>query len=425
MVKFEKLPGFRDFYPEPLPPKENWSAAVRGYIFETWRRVACRYGFVEYDGPPLEQLELYKAKSGDEIIGQLYCFEDRGGRWIALRPEMTPTLARMVSAIEPHYKKPLKWYAIPQLFRYERQQKGRLREHFQFNADIIGESSRSADAELIALLIDILRDFGFTEMDVEVRLSSRKAWEDFYLSHGGKPEKAYTFYQTVDKLDREPEEQSAKKLQELGFSLEGVRLFISECKPTDDIELILKELQWRGLGGFVRIDYGVIRGLAYYTGPVFEAFDKYGRFRAIAGGGRYDNLLKLISGGKVDLPAVGFGMGDVVLTELLKEKMLLPKFRSLLDVFILIEDEVFRPRSLSLVQRLRDSGLSVDYALGPNKSDRQYKFALDRGARFTVRYWRDSSTGEVLLKVKNIALKMEEVVAETNVVEYIKSKLHK
>src|SRR5579872_972497 len=146
----ERLPGFRDFYPEPVPDAKLSSAAARQYIFDRWREVARRYGFRQYDGPPLEPLELFTLKSGDEIAGQLYSFADKGGRQVALRPEMTPTLARMAAAHERNYKKPLKWYAIPQLFRYERQQKGRLREHFQLNADIIGEASHVADAELIA-----------------------------------------------------------------------------------------------------------------------------------------------------------------------------------------------------------------------------------------------------------------------------------
>src|SRR5436305_1305819 len=176
----ERLPGFRDFYPEPLPHQDVWSADARQYIFDKWRQTAGRYNFREYDGPPLEPLELFTTKSGEEIVGQLYNFTDKGERAVSLRPEMTPTLARMVAAHERNYKKPIKWFAIPQLFRYERQQKGRLREHFQFNADLIGESDPAADAELIALLIDSLRSFGLTESDFVIRLSSRNAWQDFF-----------------------------------------------------------------------------------------------------------------------------------------------------------------------------------------------------------------------------------------------------
>ena len=189
----ERLPGFRDFYPEPLPHPDVWSADARQYIFDKWRTTARRYGFREYDGPPLEPLDLYTTKSGEEIIGQLYNFTDKGGREISLRPEMTPTLARMVAAHERSYKKPVKWFAVPQLFRYERQQKGRLREHFQFNADLIGETDPAADAELIALLIDALRAFGLTEQDFLIRLSSRNAWHEFFRSGGSTTKREYAF----------------------------------------------------------------------------------------------------------------------------------------------------------------------------------------------------------------------------------------
>src|SRR3989449_11384737 len=183
----DRLPGFRDFYPEPLPQPDMWSADARQYVFEKWRAMARRYGFREYDGPPLEPLELFTAKSGGEIVGQLYNFEDKGDREVALRPEMTPTLARMIAAHERNYKKPIKWFTIPQLFRYERQQKGRLREHFQLNADIIGESDAAADAELIALLIDSLRALRLSADDFVIRLSSRNAWQDFYAQRHGEP----------------------------------------------------------------------------------------------------------------------------------------------------------------------------------------------------------------------------------------------
>src|SRR5450432_1310288 len=222
----ERLPGFRDFYPEPLPHQDVWSADARQFIFDKWRSTARRYGFREYDGPPLEPLELFTTKSGEEIVGQLYNFVDKGERAVSLRPEMTPTLARMVAAHERNYKKPIKWFAIPQLFRYERQQKGRLREHFQFNADIVGETDPAADAELIALLIDTLRSFGLTGEDFVIRLSSRNAWHDLFVSQHGEPGHEYDFFQIIDKLERMPQEESGKLLAGLGFSLATVNAFI-------------------------------------------------------------------------------------------------------------------------------------------------------------------------------------------------------
>lgn len=404
----ERLPGFRDFYPGPLPHKDVWSAEARQYIFSKWRETSRRYGFREYDGPPLEPLELFTTKSGDEIVAQLYNFVDKGDRAVALRPEMTPTLARMVAAHERAYKKPIKWFALPQLFRYERQQKGRLREHFQFNADIFGETHVAADAELIALLIDTLRSFGLTADDFVIRLSSRNAWQDYFSARCQDQSKAYEFFQIVDKLEREEPPVSEEKLKALGFSLAELNHFIETGAPTPELQAILDNLAARGLGDFVKVDYHVIRGLAYYTGPVFEAFDRKGEFRAIAGGGRYDNLVKLISGGKVDLPGLGFGMGDVVLLELLKARGLLPGFDAVTDVFVLIEDEALRPPSLDLVQRLRAAGLAVEYALAATKPDKQFKRAQELKARFTAKVEGDSG-----VRLRNLATREEKSAANS------------
>lgn len=402
----ERLPGFRDFYPEPLPQPDAWSANVRTHIFDTWRAVARRYGFQEYDGPPLESLELFTTKSGAEIVGQLYNFTDKGERPIALRPEMTPTLARMIAASERAYKKPIKWFALPQLFRYERQQKGRLREHFQFNADIFGENDVAADAELIGLLIDTLRALGLTSDDFVIRLSSRNAWQDFFSTRCLETSKAYDFYQIIDKMEREDPAKSEALLQALGFSLAEVKHFIESAVPTAELQLILDNLKARGLADFIRIDYNVIRGLAYYTGVVFEAFDCKGEFRAIAGGGRYNNLVKLLSGGKVDLAGLGFGMGDVVLTELLKARKLLPQFGVKLTAYCLVEDETLRPATLGLIQTLRDAGLGVDYPLVATKPDKQFKRAQELNAEHVIRLDRQEDHS-VVAKVKNLKTRTE------------------
>jgi len=405
----DRLPGFRDFYPEPLPQPSLWSADARQYIFQSWRETARRYGFREYDGPPLEPLELFTAKSGEEIVGQLYNFKDKGGRDISLRPEMTPTLARMIAAHERSYRKPLKWFAIPQLFRYERQQKGRLREHFQLNADILGESAPAADAELIALLIDVLRSFGLTEKDFVIRLSSRNAWHDYYAARSGDAAKEYEFFQVIDKLEREETQSSGEKLRQFGLSIEDVKSFIEAAQPTAELETVMNDLTARGLAGYVKIDYGVIRGLAYYTGPVFEAFARDSELRAIAGGGRYDNLVGLLSGGKVKLPALGFGMGDVVLLELLKERKLLPKFDAGIDAYCIVEEDSMRGESLKLIQSLRQAGLAVDYSLDSPNPDRQFKRAVDANARHTIKLERQAG-GALIAKIKALRTRQERSV---------------
>ncbi|MCS1407890.1 MAG: Histidine--tRNA ligase [Verrucomicrobia subdivision 3 bacterium] len=416
----ERLPGFRDFFPRPLPQKNQWEFEARLHLFAAWRRVLAVYGFKEYDGPPVEPLELFTKKSGREIVGQLYNFDDKGGRAVALRPEMTPTLARMVATHERQYKKPIKWFSIPQLFRYERQQKGRLREHFQLNADIVGEAGVEADAELIALLIDVLRALGLGSDDFVIHLSSREAWQAFFREHGGSGTDEYEFFQIVDKLERTPEETAAVKLDKIGVPLEAVRRFITEGELTSQLKIVLKNLRARGIDQFVKIDYGVIRGLAYYTGIVFEAFDRRGEFRAIAGGGRYDKLVELISDAKTDLPALGFGMGDVVLLELLRSRDLLPKGASSVDVYCLIEDEALRSDSLNLIQGLRDAGFRVDYSLVALKSNKQFCQAMDMGASFTATL----VPGEQLtVRLKSLADRKEETVAVVDCVAVLKRRL--
>jgi histidyl-tRNA synthetase len=416
--RVQRLPGFRDFYPEPLPDGEAWSAPMRREIFDRWHSVAGNYCFQLYDGPPLEPLSLYTAKSGQEIVGQLYNFEDKGERAVALRPEMTPTVARMVAARERHYKKPIKWYSIPQLFRYERQQKGRLREHFQFNADIFGEVDPAADAELIAMLIDLLRDFELTAEDFVIRLSSRNAWQDFFNQNGGDESKAYDFYQAVDKLERTAPEESKKKFQALGFTLEQVRNFIAAGEPTEELQAVLDNLAVRGMSDYVKIDYNVIRGLAYYTGIVYEAFDRHGKFRAIAGGGRYDHLVSLISGGKKNIPAAGFAMGDVVLVELLKERGLRDAIPQKTVAYALIEDESKRLATLSVVQKLRDVSVPVDYPIVSMKPDKQFKRAIELNVTFTFRLIDENT---VLLKY--LETKQERKVSvdelQENIYEFI------
>jgi histidyl-tRNA synthetase len=418
----ERLPGFRDFYPEPLPHSDLWSADARQYIFGKWRETAQRYCFREYDGPPLESLELFTTKSGEEIVKQLFDFTDKGERHVAMRPEMTPTLARMIAAHERNYKKPIKWFAIPQLFRYEKQQKGRLREHFQLNADIIGESDPAADAELIALLIDTLRSLGLTAQDFVIRLSSRNAWRDFFNGNGGDAKNEYEFYQAVDKLERAAPEESDAKLKEIGFSLERIQSFIEKGEPTAELKSILDNLAARGLSEFVKVDYQVIRGLAYYTGVVFEAFDRKGEFRAIAGGGRYDNLIKLISGGKVNLPALGFGMGDVVLLELLKARGLLPKFDAGVNAFFLIEDESLRGESLKWIQQMRSAGIVTEFSLTPVKSDKQFKRAQELKAATIVKIHKNDA-GKISFKIRNLTTREEKIAAPESVLNVLRESI--
>jgi histidyl-tRNA synthetase len=408
----QTLPGFRDFLPD--------DCAKRNHIFARWREVARRYGFVEWEGPPLETTELYKKKSGEEIVDQLFNFIDKGEREVALRPELTPTLARVIAAHEREFKKPLKWFSIGQFFRYEKQQRGRLREHFQLNCDIIGEPDLAADIELVALCIDVLRAFGLTEKDFVVRISDREFWTDF-LREKGVPEGRWDeFLQAIDKLGREPRDKTAEKLGDLA---EPAFATLKSGGKSEKLDKLLDGLRGRGLADFVAIDIGIVRGLAYYTGIVFEVFDRAGKFRAIAGGGRYNNLIAQLSHGAVSLPALGFAMGDVVLGELINEiarageamQKAIASARAI-DIYVVIAKEERRADALIQIQQLRDRGYRVDYPLSPTKVGRQFQAAEDAGAALAILYGYEWPQ----VKIKTLATREEKLIDHATLLDTVK-----
>jgi len=394
----QPLTGFRDFLPA--------GCAARSYIFAKWREVAARYGFVEFDGPMLEELDLYKKKSGDEIVRQLYEFRDKGERAVALRPEMTPTLARIVAAEHRQFRKPLKWFSIPQVFRYERPQRGRLREHFQLNCDIIGEESPEADAELIALAIDVVRAFGFTAEDFVVRISDRKFWTELLKLEKVPPDRWEEILQTIDKSEREPREKTQERLGKLA---KPVFEILEKGGESAKLNNIIENLRPRGLANFAKVDVRIVRGLAYYTGIVFEVFDRAGKFRAIAGGGRYDQLIAQLSDNAVSLPALGFAIGDVVLGEMIRghatARAQMGKTvaaERAVEIYVVIAKEEQRGNAIAMMQQLRDRGHRVDYSLAAAKVARQFRLAEQSGARLAVVFgdeWpqvgvKDLGTGE-------------------------------
>lgn len=407
--EFTKLPGFRDFPPEDFDR--------RSHIQGAWRRVAQRYGFQEYDGPPLESLDLYVEKSGDEIVGQLYNFVDKGDRDVALRPEMTPSLARILAKRSRGMSKPIKWFSMPQLFRYERAQRGRLREHFQWNVDIIGEPSVAADAEVLAIAIDGLRELGFTAKDFSARVSDRRLLTALLLVIGVQEENLGATFGVIDKIERLPAEKAEDLLvEEAGLDkaeIEVLKRLLSSTEIDDvarafgDDTRVAEELhrfrqytdmlEAMGLGDFVELDLRIVRGLAYYTGIVFELFDRKGDLRAICGGGRYDRLLELVGGDPQ--PAVGFGMGDVVLGELLKEMNLVPEYERALDYFLVAVTGEEYPAALRLAHQLRDQGHSVAYGLKQQGVAKQMKAAAREGANTVLIIGPDElANGTVLVR---------------------------
>jgi len=413
----QALPGFRDFLPD--------ACAARNYIFASWREVARRYGFLEWDGPLLEPTDLYKKKSGTEIIDQLFNFTDKGEREVAMRPELTPTLARVIAAHEREFKKPLKWFSIGQFFRYEKQQRGRLREHFQLNCDIVGEAAPAADIELLALCIDLLRAFGFTEKDFVVRISDREFWTDFLREKDVPPDRWDDVLQVIDKFGREPREKTVEKL---GGLADPVLKILGEAGKSEKLDQLINSLRGRGLADFVDVDVRIVRGLAYYTGIVFEVFDRPGKLRAIAGGGRYDNLIGQLSGGAVSMPALGFAMGDVVLGELINET---PHARKQMqdavaaehkiDIYIVIAKEERRADAFWQIQQLRDHGYRVEYPLTPAKVARQFQAAEDAGAALALLYGDEWPQ----VKVKDMASGEQQLVSRENLVDRITSKLQR
>ncbi len=424
----QPLPGFRDFYPAEF--------AFRAHIFETWRRVARRYGFEEYDGPPLEPLELYTAKSGEEIVGQLYNFTDKGGREVSLRPEMTPTVARMVAARAGGMKKPIRWYSIAQFYRYERQQRGRLREFYQLNCDLIGEPGPLADAELIGLAVDLMRGFGLGPADVRVRMSDRRVLTAVTADLGLSEPQTAVLFQVLDKFGRTPEDVSRAKLAEAGIAEGAQGKILQLCaertlpglaaalgssprivEAIAPLQRTVAALEGMGLGEFVDIDFTIVRGLAYYTGTVFELFDAGRSLRAIAGGGRFDGLLKLLGG--VDLPAVGFAIGDVVLGELLKDRGLAPATPATIDAFVAGVTEEDLPYVLRAAHQLRDGGIRVEYALKADALGRQLKLADAREAALAIVIGPDDrARGEA--QIKDLRHKTQSAVALTHLVDAVK-----
>ncbi|MDQ8155273.1 MAG: histidine--tRNA ligase [Gemmatimonadota bacterium] len=403
------LDGFRDFYPEDL--------ARRTLIFRAWRSVARRYSFVEYDGPPLEPLDLYTAKSGEEIVTQLYNFTDKGGRAVSLRPEMTPTFARMVSARANALPKPVRWFSIPQLFRYERAQRGRKREHFQLNIDIVGEASELADAELLAVAVDIMRELGLGPDDVRAKVSDRRLLNALLEAIGVTEAQRGAVYAVLDKIARQPHVVSREKLEAAGLAPNQVEriLALPDIGSIDDLERdfghvdgckasiaafakYVAHTHALGIGAWVDLDLSIVRGLAYYTGTVFELFDARGELRAICGGGRYDHLLSQLGG--VDLPALGFGMGDVVLGELLKERGLFgDAVMDCPDFWVVCAEGAEPAAVLHAAACLRRMGYAAEYVLNEEKLRTQKSTAQIKAAERAGAAWllivRDAAHAEV------------------------------
>jgi histidyl-tRNA synthetase len=414
-MKFSGIKGTRDFYPEDM--------ALRNWLGETWRRVSIRNGFQEYDGPIFEHLELYTAKSGDEIAGQLFNLTDRGGRQLAIRPEMTPTLARMIGARAQSLPRPVKWFSIPRLCRAERPQKGRLREFFQWNIDIVGVDDILADAESILVAVDFLREVGLTPGECVVRINSRRlvaaVLADLKVP-AGQMERAYALLDKSDKIPRDAltamwtEAFGASvpfsavepliEVRGLGHLSELIRSggggWAGAARELPVLESLFERLRYFGITEYCDFDMSVVRGLAYYTGIVYEIFDRGRQHRAIGGGGRYDNLLAALGGPA--MPGVGFGMGDVVVADVLREAGKLPVLRPHLDVYVIAAEADLEPRSLELVSALRRGGWSAEFSYRAQAVGKALRIASERGAGRAVIIGQETRD-QNLVSIKDLA----------------------
>jgi histidyl-tRNA synthetase len=431
MASFQTLPGFREFYPEDL--------SRRNHIFRLWRQTAHSFGFAEYDAPVLEPLELYKTKSGDEIEAQLFSFTDKGGREVALRPEMTPTVCRLVGAKANALKRPIKWFSIAEFYRYERMQKGRGRCFFQFNADIFGEPGPEAETELIALLVQCLCAFGLTDQDFYVRLSDRNLWFYYLEALGLDEPRARAVLGAVDKHEKMGDDAFKDYVAAFGPldpELKAKILAFLQIKSLPALESVVGSLggeklaarlaDWRkllgnldamGLARFVEVDLGVVRGLAYYTGFVFEAFDRKGELRALAGGGRYDDLVQKLGGPA--LPAVGFAIGDMTFALLLEQRGLMPNLIQAPDIYCVIGGEAERRVAFGDLHALRAAGYRVEYPLKDLAFGKQFKAATESGAKLALIYGGDELAKGVV-KVRDLGRREEQEVPRAGVLALVR-----
>lgn len=403
-LSLEPYKGTRDFYPR--------DQFIQNYIFGVWRRVAERYGYLEYNGSILEETELYRAKSGDEIVSeQTYSFTDRGGRDVTIRPEMTPTVARMVAQKRKELTFPLRWFSIPNLFRYERPQRGRLREHWQLNCDIFGVDSIEADTEIISMAYDAMKEFGAEDKNFIIRINNRQSLAQMFWQMGLSEEQALALRRLIDKKDKIPDfDEQAEKL--LGKPFEASAL------PDKDSVAIMEKLKLRGITN-IKFDPYLVRGLDYYTGTVFEMYDTNpANPRALFGGGRYDDLVALFGVEKV--AGVGFGWGDVTTRDFLETYNLLPEYQPPTELYI-CHLEGFTEAANALALNLRKAGVKVAVDLTDRKVSAQIKTADKEQVQFVVVMGEEEvKTGKY--RLKNLKTSKESEVDAQGMVAAIKDK---
>ncbi len=411
-MKIEAVKGTRDFYPDKM--------RFRNWLFDKLRTISERYGYEEYDGPFLEYLDLYAAKSGEELVNeQTYILESRGGEKLAIRPEMTPTLARMVAAKQGSLRKPIRWFTIPNIWRYERPQRGRKREFYQWNVDILGVDTMDADAEIVAVVVDILKAIGLGKGDFVIRISNRYYLEELIKNLGIDLSLKDVVFREVDRIEKLKPEDFRANLVNAGVEEATVTKLqetlrnrdFSDFKPLQEL---WGKLEQYGVAEYAEFDPSIVRGLLYYTGTVFEVWDPSKQLnRAIMGGGRYDNLVTALGG--QPLSAVGIACSDVTLEEMLEIRGKLPQLTRTLDAFVAHYSPAEKPAAIKVATMLREAGLDTELSMSEGSLDKQLKAAVSSGAHFAVIVAPDElARGEV--NIKNLqtreqhSVKLEELV---------------
>ena len=389
MIDLQPVKGTRDFFPDEM--------RMRNWLFQVWRSVSEQAGFEEYDTCVLEHEELYIRKAGDEISKQLYSFEDKGGRRLSLRPEMTPSLARLVLQRTKSLLLPIKWFSMPQCFRYERMTKGRRREHFQWNADIIGQPDMVAEAEILMLLISACESMGLSAKDIRVFINDRRILNAI-LSQLNVTEKLHSAILVImDKRDKVSPETLGTMLKDVGMTssqvqhlneyltktnLQKLKEELQHTEGIDELQHLLQLMDTAGYSDYLQFDISIVRGLSYYTGAVFEINSPEKQHRAICGGGRYDSLLSTYGGKSV--PAVGFGFGDVVVLDVLRELERFPELTRKLDYTIIPFDNEQVGIALKIANELRSKGAIVDCNFSMKKMKKSLHEANESGAKFAI-----------------------------------------
>lgn len=379
-ANLQPLKGFRDFYPEQM--------RFRNFLFGKMRETSKLFGYEEYEGPTLEPIEIYNAKSDEELIkNQTFVLKDKNDKSLAMRPELTPTLARMVAAKQNELIFPLRWFSIGPRWRYEQPQKGRSREFWQWDIDLIGETSLKADAEIIVVACNFLKNLGLTPKEVVIKINNRRFLQEKLKAIKISSNKINLVYKAIDKKDKMTTNDWENYLREI----------VGNEKQAKDLKLILEEkvfgnfqelaelfalLKKFGVEEYIEFDPTIVRGLNYYTGTVFEVRDKEGEFRTIIGGGRYDNLVGLFGDKKI--PGVGFAAGDVTLEEVLKKFSKMPKIENNNKILVTVFDESLFNNSLTVSQKLKEKGVSNELYLNPDKFDKQFKYADKKGIKYVV-----------------------------------------